>query len=311
MNTLYFYTELYNIVRNHKGVNPRIFAPLRKIISKIANYRIKQYLKQKDCAKVKYKQLDNVIVSITSFPDRINNIWMTIKTVMLQTYRPEKILLWLSKEQFPKQEDIPSSLLELQDDFFQIIFVDGDLRSHKKYYYAMLRYPEKTIITLDDDTFYHPDIIKALIDSSIKYPNCIIANHTKRLFYVNGELQPYRCWLADQPSYSCENQMQIGIGGVLYPPKSLHKDVINIDMFMNVTPRADDLWLNAMARLNHTKVVKSNRIFSYLLINDSSPSLASCNTYNGGNDLQLNRLREALFKKYGYDVYSYCNNLSD
>lgn len=310
MNILYFYTELYNIIRNHKGVNPRLFAPLRKIVSKIANYHLKRYLKRKDSAKIKYKQLDNVIISVTSFPERINNIWMTIKTIKLQTYRPEKILLWLSKEQFPKKSDIPSSLLELQDDCFQIKFVDGDLRSHKKYYYALLEYPEKTIITLDDDTFYHPDIVKTLVDDSLKYPDCIIANHAKQIMYINGHIQPYKFWSKDLPSYTQENLVQIGVGGVLYPPHSLHKDVVDIDMFMSATPRADDLWLNAMAKINNTKVVKSNRIFAYLLINDSAQSLASNNTYNGGNDLQFNNLREMLLKKYGYDVYSCSNNLN-
>lgn len=309
MGALYFYTELYNVIRNHKGVNPRIFAPIRKFVSKIANKRLRKILEYQDCSNIKFKQLDNVIVSVTSFPDRINNIWMTIKTIKLQTYRPEKIILWLSKEQFPEQADIPTSLLNLQDDLFQIQYVDGDLRSHKKYYYALLRYPDKTIITLDDDTFYHPDIIKTLVDDSLRYPDCIIANHAKQITYNEGHIQPYKLWSTDLSSYTYENLVQIGIGGVLYPPHSLHKDVIDVGMFMSVTPRADDLWLNAMARINNTRVMKSHRIFAYLLVNDSAPSLASNNTYNGGNDFQLNSLREILLKKYGYDVYSCSDNI--
>ena len=48
---------------------------------------------------------------------------------------------------------------------------------------------------------------------------------------------------------------QSGVGGVLYPPHSLHPEVSNEKVFMDICPHADDLWFYAMAVMAGTKVV--------------------------------------------------------
>ncbi|MEB3701820.1 Polysaccharide pyruvyl transferase family protein [Candidatus Bealeia paramacronuclearis] len=45
-----------------------------------------------------------------------------------------------------------------------------------------------------------------------------------------------------------------GFAGVLYPPNSLHKNVLDYDTFKLLTPVADDVWLQTMAFLQETPV---------------------------------------------------------
>lgn len=91
----------------------------------------------------------DLIISLTSYPKRIGYVWMTIETLLRQDVLPEKIILYLSKRQFPKQyDDLPANLLKLQNRGLEIIFVDDDLRSHKKYYYAMTEFPDKCVLTV-------------------------------------------------------------------------------------------------------------------------------------------------------------------
>ena len=56
----------------------------------------------------------------------------TIKTLLKQTVKPDKVVLWLAEEQFPQKEnELPSELLELQN-FGLTIKWCTDIRSYKK-----------------------------------------------------------------------------------------------------------------------------------------------------------------------------------
>ena len=44
---------------------------------------------------------EKIIVSLTSFPGRINEVWICIESLMRQTFKPDAIELWLSLKQFP------------------------------------------------------------------------------------------------------------------------------------------------------------------------------------------------------------------
>jgi hypothetical protein len=41
-----------------------------------------------------------------------------------------------------------------------------------------------------------------------------------------------------------------GVGGVLYPPALLHREVLDAGTFQSICPYADDIWLYFMGRRN-------------------------------------------------------------
>ena len=94
------------------------------------------------------------------------------------------------------------------------------------------------------------------------------------------------------------------MGGVLYPPNSLHDMTLRKDLFLELTPMADDIWLNCMARLKGTPVVQSAMKNLPLSIENDSPSLSSENKSQNKNDIQLVNLRAFLIKEHLIDVYS-------
>ena len=53
----------------------------------------------------------------------------------------------------------------------------------------------------------------------------------------------------------------VGIGGVLYPPNSLYKDVLDEKLFKKLAPTNDDIWFWFMAILNgyRISVVQNNK----------------------------------------------------
>jgi hypothetical protein len=290
MNAYAFYTKLYGYTHNYRGIPVWVLTPIRRLIRNNATRRLPKYF-AKHPADISKTRSINVIVSFTSFPARIGYVYMTVESLLRQTVLPEKIILWLSREQFPTEETVPGRLRQLENEVFQIRYVDGDIKSHKKYYYAFKEFPEKTVITTDDDIVYPPYLIEKLLDVASKYPNCIVANTAKKLSYTNNVLNGYKQWSLGKP-FDLVDNVQIGAGGVLYPPNSLFNDCQNLELSQKLAPSVDDLWLNAMARLQGTSIVKTdyNKLLLPVII-PNNQTLTSINVGQSKNDLQLKQIR--------------------
>lgn len=298
MNLYSFYTKVYGYTRNYPGVPIWFLTPLRRMIRNSATKRLPVYF-AKHPADMNKPVRENVIVSLTSFPARISYVYLTIESLLHQSVLPEKIILWLSKEQFVDENTVPERLRELQNKVFQIRYVEGDIRSHKKYYYSFMEFPGKTVITTDDDIVYPPLLIEQLLGVSKLFPQAIVANIAHKLTYSNGLLNSYSQWLESKPLESSDN-VQIGAGGVLYPPHCLFGDCLKLELSQSLAPSVDDLWLNAMARLKGTSVVKgiNKNAFLPIVIKDNQ-RLTSTNVYQNKNDEQLKQIR-AYYSKTNY-----------
>ena len=94
---------------------------------------------------------EKLIVSLTTYPQRISDIDVVLYSLLIQTIKPDKIILWLSEEEFPnKLNDVPLHILRFLDFGVEIEFCDN-IRSYKKLVYALNKYPNDLIVTADDD----------------------------------------------------------------------------------------------------------------------------------------------------------------
>ena len=197
-----------------------------------------------------------IIASLTSFPERITLVSETIKSLLLQTVKPDMLILWLAEDQFPnKEKDLPQELLDLRQYGLSIDWC-RDVRSYKKLIPALQKYPNDIIITFDDDIYYGKNVIELLYNSYQLEPTSIHTNRASRFckkkdslkFCKNSSLY----WTRYKDS-SFKNSI-IGCGGVLYPPSSLYCDTIKEELFQEIVPTQDDLWFWAMAVLAGTKI---------------------------------------------------------
>ena len=201
------------------------------------------------------EKLDLIIVSLTSYPARINDVWISIESIFRQSRKPDKVILWLASEQFPDQK-LPKVLTDLQERGLEIRYCD-DLRSHKKYFFVMQENPTDIIITIDDDTYYPTNTISCLIDMHRQYPDSIVANRAHLMKFNDDTLMPYHAWPRNhkkiiQPSHLL---VQTGVGGVLYPPNSLSKRLFDQKAINMYCLNADDLWLKMNGYIHGTKLV--------------------------------------------------------
>ncbi|MDR2439200.1 MAG: hypothetical protein LBE12_07520 [Planctomycetaceae bacterium] len=225
---------------------------------------VKNYLNSNDYGITTEKRNPKIIVSLTSYPARIPRIHYTIISLLQQSVKPDEIILWLGKEQFPnKNNDLPNELIKLIEHGLTIKYCK-DIRSYKKLIPALREYPEDVIVTSDDDVFYMNNWLEILLNS-YKQNQTIIHCHRahKIMFTSNGDLRSYNDWkgvIDYKDTTTSYINFMVGVGGVLYPPHTLHSDVTNESLFMKLSPSADDVWFWAMAVINEAKicVVKNN-----------------------------------------------------
>lgn len=235
----------------------------------------------------------DIIISLTTFPSRINKVWLTIETLMRQEKKPKKIILWLSEEQFPeKYENIPKRLMKLREKGLEIRFCE-DIKSHKKYYYTMKLYPNNSVIIVDDDMFYPEDLVLNLMRASIENPGCICCNLAYKMIVDEyGHLLPYSQWERKFDELVGIDLCPIGCQGVLYPANSLHKSVFNKKDIRELCLNADDLWLKCMGILKKSRVAKVNKttITFVDIMGTQNISLNRNNVGKNENDLQMKNI---------------------
>jgi len=232
------------------------------------------------------------IVSLTSFPARINYVWITIETLLRQSCKPDKIILWLAEEQFPDKK-LPESLTIMESRGLSIEFCE-DLRSHKKYFFCMQRFPKANVITVDDDVYYPKHFLKHLVNLHKKFPKAICANRAHKIVFDNQQIKAYRKWKHNHKKIAIPSPflVQVGVGGVLYPPGSLAREVFSKEVFQRICPHADDLWLKIMA-VKIGILVVTNRYYNKDFVcvgRTQEEKLVKYNVQSGGNDEQLRNL---------------------
>lgn len=242
-----------------------------------------------------------LIVSLTSFPERIHEVPFTIYSLLTQTCKPDLLILWLSYEEFPNKENsLPEDLLRLTNYGLTIKWIHN-IYSYKKIIPTLKEYPNDIIVTADDDIYYPNDWLENLYESYYNscLDNVVYCHRMHKITLQNGFPAPYEKWIHTihngKPSYL--NFATSG-GGVLYPPHCFHHDVSNEKIFTQIAPKADDIWLWAMIILNGYKYVtvqnnirhlKYINILRELRITDEK-TLSKDNCLNCFNDIQINNI---------------------
>lgn len=252
--------------------------PIRSIIKTLSSIFFSYVLYKKQ-----YTQKD-LIISLTSFPARFRYLKRTIRSILAQTVLPEKICVVLCLDEF-KHHDLASNELKKISKIIEVIWIKEKIRSYGKLLPARERYPDKSIITIDDDVLYEDWRISELLSFHIKHPNTIVAHRARKV-----ENKSYDKWQFIERGQVDNNFILTGVGGVLYPPKekvSLDK-IDNISDAILICPTADDIWFSmSVIDSNVPLFVLSNNSITNASIFDDTPRLSSINVESSQNDSQL------------------------
>ena len=204
-----------------------------------------------------------LIVSMTSYPARIRFVQEVVESLKKQTRKPDEVMLYLSVDNFPEKEAALPRIFRalIQDHDITVRWVDGDLKSHKKYYYAFREFPEDLIVTVDDDVYYAPDLLDSLWRTHERFPGAVAAGRADLITLDrDGRLRPGHDWLHRTMGFEDSPGMQLmalGVGGVLYDPSLFPEQLFDEDAISRLCPEEDDLWLKAVEALAGIPVVRA------------------------------------------------------
>ena len=238
-----------------------------KYIKKIKNYllwKIHEMIRSFKIAYLKKLNLENIgitgttdhnniIISLTSYTKRFDTLDLCIKSLLMQTIKPDKVVLYLARKD---GENIPFKILKLKQYGLDIRIVSEDYRPHKKYMYAMEEFTDSLIITVDDDAIYSNNLVKALLDTHRKYPNAVVTGRAREIKITNGIFSPYNEWkLSGKREEPSMMMLATGVGGILYPPKLLDVDMATNREYIEKYIDVDDLWLKNVEILSNIPTV--------------------------------------------------------
>lgn len=243
----------------------------------------------------------SVVVSLTSYGERVGKcVVFTAYSLLTQTVRPSRVVLWLDQDRF-NDHNLPPSLRFLCSYGLEIRYCK-DIRSYTKIIYSLKAFPGKHIITADDDLYYSANFIKEFVEAHRKHPQSIITAWARVPFLRDdGQLAPYREWpeiknASADFSYDGRKLVPLGVGGVLYPSQVFDSEVLNESVFLSLCPKADDIWLYVMGlRCGADKRLLQDSRISYYQTDTlrqylTSDRLTESNRFGGENDTQLKAL---------------------
>ncbi|WP_260483665.1 glycosyltransferase [Sphingomicrobium flavum] len=199
-----------------------------------------------------------LIVSLTSYPARYDSLHLTLRSLLQQSIRPDRLILWLAHGDIAA---LSKAVTTLSSAGLQIEATD-DIRSFKKLVPSLERFPEATIVTADDDLYYPPDWLRTLVNAAADAGKGMIQCHRAHRLGVDhdGKILSYaerQNDVADAAARSASHDLLFTTGaGTLFPARSLAPIVTDRSMFMRLCPHGDDLWFSWCAALAGTPVRK-------------------------------------------------------
>ena len=136
-----------------------------------------------------------ILISLTSWKKRIQNVPMVIQSILTGTKPPDKIVLNLSTEEFSlKDKELPTYLLMLKEtNKIEINWVKENTKAFKKIIPTMKLYPESIIISIDDDIIYPEFFVEKMVSKYNETGNIITWWDSKinNILFVTGDSTLY------------------------------------------------------------------------------------------------------------------------
>ncbi len=230
-----------------------------------------------------------LIVTLTSYPPRFAHLGKTLRSLLDQTVAADRTILWIAHADIDR---LPHDVLDLREHGLEIRACE-DVRSYKKLIPAWREDPARYFVTADDDVYYPPHWLSGLVDTARRYPGNVIAWRAHEApLRPGGAFAPYRDWrLATHRTAVDSDGLRLfptGVGGVLYPPGAFAADLDKSDLFMQLAPQGDDIWLFWQARAAGTGQRRVAGQFDVLeWPSTQKVALYADNLLGDGNDRQI------------------------
>lgn len=263
----------------------RIMIPERVRIPVLGGliYKTLSVLARKRIAKIPFESLelnkekrDQILTcTLTTFPDRIDSVQYTIKSLFSQSVKPDRIVLWLAESEF-KNYEFPDSIKKLMKRGLEIRYCENYF-GHKRYYQLIKEQKENELLLMfDDDILFPTCLIERLYDKWKKFPKSIICDRGQVVTFEGDKIMNPGRWSSissvglEEPSYRI---LASPGGGCLVPPHAFYKDANNLELISKYALKTGDIWLMFMAVQNDTKIVRSYKYHRTFILSEQEQTV--------------------------------------
>ncbi|MBB4866127.1 hypothetical protein HNP46_005032 [Pseudomonas nitritireducens] len=233
------------------------------------------------------------VVSLTSYSTRLRKVHVTLESIAAGRLLPSRLILWVDEEK--TLADLPAPLRRLQARGLEVKRCNN-YGPHKKYFpYVQGERIGAPLVTADDDVLYPGDWLAGLQAAHRQTPEQVVCYMAKQVGIEGGVIQPYHGWTTQLDKAPSVRNFAIGVSGVLYPAALQQVLKREGEAFVQVTPRADDIWLHWQALRSGVKVRQISDSDEHFLSVPGTQDIAlySSNLKQGGNDQVIARLYTA------------------
>lgn len=249
-----------------------------------------------------------VVVSLTSYGHRVQSVAIAIESIARGSVRPARLILWLDDDEQIEHIRLPRSLLRLERRGLEIK-ISENFGPHSKYYsYVVSNSPHQLpMVTADDDIMYPHRWLERLCDAYAGHPEAINCHWARSIRANNGGLADYESWPACRTSTASPGHFAVGVSGVIYPPMMLDELARHGRRFVDVCPKADDIWLHWVALRLGIKIRQISGTAHHFPIipGTQRTGLVHQNVAQGGNDHWIRQIYA------GGDVEAIANSMTE
>ena len=191
---------------------------------------------------------ERTIVSLTTIPDRINNLIPTLASIYTQTKRVDEIRLnipYISRK--GEKYIIPKYLKKLN---YLKIYRTKDYGPSTKLLPSLINEKADTkIIVIDDDQIYGSKLIEELV-KAFKSKNTAVTNYGTKFHYTSYDR------IISYISGEEYVDVLFGCGGYILTPKMIPRDIFNYEAGPSGAVFVDDNWISGWLSRNGHKIFK-------------------------------------------------------
>lgn len=248
----------------------------------------------------------SITVSLTSFQARLSTLHLCIKSLMVQSLKPDRIVLYLGTD--CDGVTLPAALLALEKRGLTIKRGYPNLRPHKKYMFAMKEYPQDYIVTVDDDLLYSRGMIADLWRTHLQYPEALPARRVHLMKAAEGRLLAYNDWERECGSVRTPSFALFSTNGAgsMFAPHCLPPQFLDPASAAELCLNADDVWIKFALIKAGIPVVWTGRhrgMPDEIRIKaERKQALMDSNVTDNANDTYI----AGLEKHFGISLADYC-----
>lgn len=189
-------------------------------------------------------------VSVTTFAGRLGAAHVALESIARGTERPGRLVLWVDADVAARARETPG-LRRLARRGMEIREADRLLGPHKKYVHVIegADLDELLLVVADDDIIYPSTWLAELLERfDLLGRRSVVSWWVKgyRFDDEEGSLAPYRTWPSVQDRSVSAGHYLMGGSGTAFPTAVLQALRSAGRAFLEITPTADDVWLNLL-----------------------------------------------------------------